>query len=230
MKISTNTKLIKRNARIGQILMWSGMGVLVVGLYLNLKNDPAYYLYVLLSLPVGFILSQIGLTFNNRWGRQPRQEEKINESLKGLDNKYSLYHYLTPVDHLLVGPAGVWILIPFRQGGKVSYQGKRWNQQGVNLFSRIFMQESLGRPDLEIAAQQQDLDKYLAKKLPENDTVAVQTALVFLNPKVVLETSDAPFPAIPLEKLKDFIRRRAKENPLPLEKAAQLVEIFPPAE
>src|SRR4030065_1166954 len=114
MNIIRNEKLIKRNSRIAQITVVAGLAVLAAGMFISFR----YKEQVTLSmgaLLVGFLLSQIGIYFSNRWGRRPRPDELLDQSLKGLDSKFTLYHYSTPVAHLLLGPAGVWLLLPYHQ-------------------------------------------------------------------------------------------------------------------
>ncbi|HZU87518.1 MAG TPA: hypothetical protein VFF78_08550, partial [Anaerolineaceae bacterium] len=111
MKIITNHKTIKRSRKIGQYTTLGSLGILVVGFITSINPDPSLFIWALLALMVGFLLSQIGIYYGNRFGRTPRYDERINQSLKGLDEKYSIYHYMTPVPHLLVGPAGIWVLV-----------------------------------------------------------------------------------------------------------------------
>ena len=64
---------------------------------------------------------------------------------------------LPPTAHLLVGPVGVWVLMPRHQAGRITYDENknRWRQKGGNFYLKIFAQENLGRPDLEIGIRNQ---------------------------------------------------------------------------
>lgn len=228
MKIYTNTKLIKRNARIGSILMVSGMVILVIGLILNFQANPDLLIYAFLTLPVGFILAQIGMFFNNRWGRRPRQEEVISQSLKGLDDRFTLYHFETPVDHLLIGPAGIWVVVPFLQRGKITFEDGKWRQKGVNVFMKYFAQEGISRPDLEVGAQVNDLKRFFEKHYPSEEKPPINSVMVFLHPKVELDASESDTPAITGAKLKDLIRKQMKTNPLPQSQIEMANNLFLP--
>src|SRR5512137_1634014 len=81
MKIVTNDRLIKRNAKIGQYTSLGALVVLGIGLYITFKY-PTYFAYSLAALLIGFIMSQIGIHFTNRWGRNPHPDEIIDKSLK----------------------------------------------------------------------------------------------------------------------------------------------------
>jgi hypothetical protein len=173
--------------------------------------------YSLGALAGGFILTQIGMYMGNRWGRSPRPDENLDASLKGLPGDYSIYHYTAPVPHLLIGPAGAWVLLPYRQRGIVTYTRNRWRvgKGGfMQAYMSIFGQEGIGRPDLEAEGQIISLRKLLGKSLGENEMPNIQAALVFMNEQADIQVNDAPFPALKLKQLKDFIRQKAKERPI----------------
>jgi formate hydrogenlyase subunit 3/multisubunit Na+/H+ antiporter MnhD subunit len=86
MKVITNERLIKRNARIGQIATFGGLLVLIGGLVITYRN-PAYASLSWVALIGGFALSQIGMYFGNRWGRHPRPDELVDQGLKGLNDQ-----------------------------------------------------------------------------------------------------------------------------------------------
>jgi hypothetical protein len=224
MEIFTNESLIKRNARIGQIGSLAGLVVLAGGMFISFTRADLF-VYSLGALLVGFILSQIGIYFGNRWSRRPRPDEHLNTSLKGLDGRYSLYHYTTSVPHLLVGPAGVWVLLPRNMRGRITYDKGRWKQKGGNLYLKIFAQEGLGRPDLEIGGTLDSARKFLVETLPEdNEAPDIQAALVFTNDATEVDADNAPIPTLHAKKLKDFIRKTAKNKPISMDKVKDIQE------
>ena len=232
MNIIRNEKLIKRNARIAQITVISGLAVLAGGMFVSFRWKEQVGLSMG-ALLFGFLLSQIGIYFSNRWGRRPRPDELLDQSLKGLDSKFTLYHYSTPVSHLLLGPAGVWLLLPYHQRGKITYSNGRWKQIGGNLYLKIFAQENLGRPDMDVMGEMQRLQNYLGKKLPDEQIPDLKAALIFTNPKTVIEipeTADPPAETVSLGKLKETIRKQGKGKGLSQEKIKLLEDCFGTAE
>ena len=228
MKVITNTKIINRNKKIGQVTSVVSLLILGAGLYLSMaKTD--LLLYSFIALMIGFLLSQVGIYYGSRWGKSPRPDEMITASLKGLEDKYQLYHYSLVVPHLLIGPAGIWLIAPYSQGGQISYDEKkgRWKQKGGNAYMKIFGQESLGRPDLDVQAYQQDIQKFFNKDLNLSDTPDINTVLVFTNEKVQIDANNAPVPTIPLSKLKDLIRKKAKEKPQEYEEILEIQKLLP---
>ena len=216
MKIIKNEKLIKRNAKIGQYTSMGALAVLGVGMYISFTR-PELFVWAVGALLIGFTLTQIGMYFGNRWGRSPRPDEKLDAGLKGLTKDFSIYHWTTPIAHLLVGPAGIWVLLPYHQRGQVAYRKNRWKMAGggfLQNYMRLFGQEGVGRPDLEAESEIASIHKALAKKLDEDEIPEIKAVLIFTTEGVEIEAEDAPMPALPLKKLKDFMRQRAKEKPI----------------
>jgi hypothetical protein len=162
----------------------------------------------------GFILFQVGTYFMNRFGRRPRAHELLIAALKGMTKDYTLYNYLTPVSHLLVGPAGVWVIEYYYQRGNISYQNGRWHQKGGGFmlnYMKIFGQEGLGRPDLEVKADMDSVSNTLKKALGE-DAPPVNVALVFGDERAQIAADEAPNPTMKIKELKEFLRKYAKAN------------------
>jgi len=217
MKIYSDEKLVKRNKVIGNVLSLGSLAILGIGMFLSFKDNSGTYLpFTFGSLIVGFLLFQVGNFYMAKWGKSPRPDELITQSLKGLDGNYSLYHYKTSISHLLVGPSGVFALLPYNQPGLITYNPdrNRWKQSGGNFFLKTFGGESLGRPDLDAKYASQDLERLLAKIDVNVEKNTQKSILVFTNPKAELNAEGSEIPAIPLEKLKDYIRKQTKSNPL----------------
>jgi hypothetical protein len=227
MNIIRNDKLINRNSKIGQFALLGGLVVLAGGMFLSFRY-PEQYGLSLAALMLGFLASQVGIYFSNRWGRRPRLDEQLDAALKGLDKKYTLYHYSSPVSHLLVGPSGVWVLLPYYQRGTMTYENGRWRQHGGNLYLKLFAQEGLGRPEAEVVAEVDRMQGFLSKGLPEGSVVPpVQAAMVFTNPKATIsipEGAEPPTPAVTLKELKELIRKAGKGKSLTPDKVTMVQE------
>jgi hypothetical protein len=228
MIIITNDKLIRRNARIAQVTGLAGLVILLIGMYVLFKY-PTEFTLIWGTVIAGFILSQVGIYFTNRWGRVPRPDQHLDKALKGLDSNYTIYHYSGPTPHILVGPAGLWALIPEYQRGTIIYEKGKYRQKGGGFvlgYLKIFGQEGLGRPELEAEAEKEAIQKFLKKKMPDKELPAVQAALVFTDERAVLETDEAPTPTMESKKLKDFIRKKAKSKSLSMDRIRELREVL----
>jgi hypothetical protein len=225
MKVISNDKLIKRNGKIGNITSLSSIAILGVGMFFSFKDtDGSYLPYTFGALIVGFLMFQVGNYYMGKWGKSPRPDENLSSALKGLDNTYTLYHYMTPISHLLVGPAGVICLVPLNQAGAINYDAdkKHWKQTGGNFFMKIFGGEGLGRPENEVKYTVEDAAKFLTKNEIDISPLEPEPILVFTNSKATLSAEESPVPAVLGDKLKEFIRKRAKDKPLSLEKIKEI--------
>ena len=239
MNILTNEKTIRRNSRIGSYTMFAGLGLVVVSMVLLykmndtqfLQDNPNIVIWTMATLFGGFMVVQIGTFFTNRYGRRPRTDEVLGSTLKGLTKDYTLYNYLAPVNHLLVGPAGVWVIEPYYQRGTIGYDSKRsrWTQSGGGFYvayMKIFGQEGIGRPDLEVKA---DVDSLAAafKKAFGDEVPEINVALVFTDPRTEVNAEDAPQPTMMVKDLKDFLRKYAKGHPFPADQIERITAALP---
>ena len=229
MKIIRNEALIKRNGRIGQWMSLGALAVLGAGMYLSF-TQPSLFVYSIGALILGFTMTQVGMYFSNRWGRSPRPDEQLDAGLKGLPGDVTIYHYAAPAAHLLVGPMGIWTVLPYHQRGTLSYEKNRWRLRGGGFMQRymtIFGQEGLGRPDLEAASQVEAVRSHLVRKLDEEAVPPINAVLVFTSEGSKIDATGAPLPAVQLKKLKDFLRQKTKENPVPLDVISSVKDSLP---
>jgi len=224
MNIERNDKLIQRNARIAQFTMLGGLLVLGGGMFVSFRYPEEVGLS-LAALLLGFIFSQVGIYFLNRWGRKPRPDEQLDKALKGLDKKYTIYHYATPASHLLVGPTGLWVLLPQYQRGTITFSKGRWRQKGGGIlyqYLKIFAQEGLGRPDLEVKSEIEAIENVLKKALPEESLPPIQAALIFTHPQAKIEIpkeETPPAETVTADELKKLVQRATRGKTLSVEKA-----------
>jgi len=229
MKLVLDEKIIKRNTAIGRYSSLVALLILGGGMYVTFAF-PEQVTLSFGALLVGFLLSQFGIYFGNRWGRRPRTDERLTANLKGLTKDYSLYHYASPVSHLLVGPAGVWIIEPYYQRGTITYEKGRWRQKGGGFllsYLKIFAQEGLGRPDIEIESDTESLKKFLTKQLGEGQVPPINTVLVFTDERAELKADDAPHPTLKLGALKEFFRKTAKSTPMSAPDFKRVTDVLP---
>jgi len=212
VKIVTNQKLVERNAKIGRYSGIASLVILAGGMFLSFRFQNQVW-YSLTALILGFTLSQVSIFYSTRFARSPRPDQQLDAALKGLDDRYAIYHYASPVSHVLVGPAGIWILFPFSQKGTITYNQKkeRWQRKGGNLYMKFFAQDSIGRPSLEIETGKEQLRKKLTQ-IPEFEVPELHAALVFTHEEAEVEAEDAPAATLHALQLKKMIRKREKSE------------------
>ncbi|MGZ9234661.1 MAG: hypothetical protein ACXW4E_03985 [Anaerolineales bacterium] len=228
MKSIKNEKLIKRNGTIGNWTSMAALAVLGLGMYISFVRTELFT-YSLIALVLGFTLTQIGMYMGSKFGRSPRPDERLDAGFKGLQNEFVMYHYTTPASHLLVGPAGTWVVMPYHQKGQVEFKKNRWRISGggfLQSYMRIFGQEGMGRPDIEIENEIKALRKYLAKNMDESEIPEINALMVFTNENVEVNANDSPIPALKLKQVKEFMRQKAKEKKISADTTNKLKSVL----
>jgi len=222
MRIFANEGLYKRNTRLAFAANLAGMFFLVASIFVLFNSDQFFGLYLLFLL-LGIVLVQVG-TYFGRWNRRP--DLAFNQALSSLDDNYSLYHFRTAVSHLLLGPTGLWILIPRHTRGAITYDSrrKRWRAKSRGILSR-FGQEAIGRPILDASMEAEALDRYLQKHWTEGG-LRVQAALVFMDEAAEVQAGDAPIPTASIKKLKQVLLKADEKNLLTQNQIKQLNDLF----
>jgi hypothetical protein len=82
---------------------------------------------------------------------------------------------------------------------------------------RIFGQEGLGRPDIEIDSEIKSVRRHLSKQMDESEIPEINALMVFTNDDIEVDGADAPIPALKLKQVKEFMRIKAKEKKIPAE-------------
>ena len=228
MYIYTNEKKLKKNKNISKYTTLAAFAILIAGAVAAFS--PKYITLSFIALIVGFIVSQISISFTSKWGREPSNNNIFNVKLKGLSNNFSIYHYMDPVDHLLVGTAGAFILMPYFQGGEIGYNESkgRWTQKKANWFMKLFGQESLGRPDVDCETNLAAVRDYFISKGIDFPEDKIHPVLVFINPQAkLLEDQNFKYDTIPLGKLKNTIANYAKADRLSPEFIDEVTDKLP---
>ena len=167
MEAFVNERKVKVNTEIGRWSSLGGLVVLIVGLVVSFRR-PELVWVTMLCLLVGFLASIFGAYYANHWTRTPRADQLLTQALKGISNRYHMYHYLLPVPHVLLGPTGLYVIRAFLHEGRVWYDGKRWRQKrSVTRFLGMTGQDALADPVRDAEYDAERLRRWLAKRMEE---------------------------------------------------------------
>lgn len=226
MRIFTNHTLIRRNHNLGRALVFIGLGTLAVGFVLSFTN-PEAVLVVMAAALVGTLVSQAGITFLNRWGRNPRTDEMIDAAMKGLDNRFSVFHFSLGADHLVTGTAGTYAINARTEEGDILYEGESFYQ----VRPRSGLLRRGGRSELrslesDAAKQAESAKAALLSNLDPPEEIAVVPMTVFLSDSVNVRTDPEVNGQIVLHrsKLKDWLRHASGGTRLNKTKVKQLAD------
>jgi hypothetical protein len=161
----------------------------------------------------------------NRWVREPRADQALAQGLKGFDDRYRLYNYTLPAPHVLLSPAGLYVLTAMGQDGTVRYEEDKFHRNfSVGRIFRFMADEGMGRPFAEGDAQVRALRQYLEGHAAA-EGVDIQNIVVFYNPRVQLIVTEPSRPVIEPKGLKKVVRKQ-REDRLSGSQYRKLQELF----
>ena len=230
MQVYCNEKYVHNRARLGRYASFAGMGILLVGLIITWTAGPDGLMLSFLALIVGFIMSQVGLYYANRFGRPERPDQILAKAMKGFDDRYNLFQYTSPASNVLVTPTACFAFAVKMQRGTIRYEKGKWKTaKGFRSFFLWLASDNLGNPSKEAILEADSLQRFLEKKLPGVE-VPVQPVIVFGNPAAEIDASGSPVPAVHYKKLKDWLRGPGKSGTLSAGARDQLIELLSPPE
>lgn len=209
MQLALNQRLVRRYSLMGNAFFFGGLAAAILVLVLSFTRPQDSLMLTGIAL-MAFIIAQIGVSFVNRYGRHPRIDELLSDALKGLDGRFSLFHYLIGFEHVLIGPPGVLILLPRSEAGTISYDDSGWIQTVTKggLFRRPGPRP-IRSIDRETQHAVEAVQRALRLTLGEVEP-AIKPVLVFYHAQAKVEVSDSPILAAHVKKLKSTIRKLPK--------------------
>lgn len=218
---------IERLKKASQYISAFGFLLLVAALILGFVNPDRYLGLQVAALPIGWLLSQIGLYLAHRYLRKPRPDEVLDEALRKVARQGRMYHYLLPAPHVLLTPAGPIVFVTKYQTGRISAEGDRWQQRGVGLFRKFFSQESLGNPTKEAERYVKALAGYIDRQAPDVEEVPVGAIIVFTSKNITeLDVENSSIPAMHATKLRGYLKQQGPGETLPEATYNALQEAF----
>jgi hypothetical protein len=219
MRIVRDDEMIARRRRVGQVASLVGLGILGAGMVIVFFG-PRWGIPVeiavwvpLGTLLIGFVLSQVGLYYTNRWGRTPRPDQLLDASLKGLGKEYKIYHYVLPAPHVLLTPEGPVVIVVRLERGEITATGEKWKQKQSAWRILTFLgREGLGNPTREAQYLVQQVQRLIGEHLEEPVEGAVDGVIAFLADQITLNVEDTPVPVVRGAKLKGFLRSRQETS------------------
>src|ERR671928_1648145 len=132
MQLVANQQLVRNRVRLGIGFHLAALAVFALGLLLSLQTDTTRELPLTswAAILAGLALYSLGQTQLRRWGPRNRQEEPLGQAIRGLDDRYKLYAFLSSSlpDYILVSPAGVQVVVVRQETGQVACVRDQWRK------------------------------------------------------------------------------------------------------
>lgn len=203
MQVITHEAMIQRNRKISQAsFLFSLVALLAAFLFGNALagNDPNTAFYFQCGiLPTLFLVILFSVRMANNWIREPLPWDSIQEAVRGLSSNARLYHFVFPARHVLIAPAGVFVIYPLFQERPLRIKNNRWSMPG-SLFSAIFTfmrQENIGDPFREAKAEAEIMQRVLDTRFPDSG-IEVQPIIFFTSKRAKEVEIDEAEPLIPI--------------------------------
>lgn len=224
MRVHTNAALLRRRSRTSGAFLLAATVCLLGGFFLSLFQQDLAVQYGLsiASLVVGLFLWSRNLSYLQRWGPRWRQDAKLERALRGLDDRYHLLVAPGPAlpDYLLVGPMGVFVVLPSAVGGIVRVRKDDWTHAGGRSLALRWLfwfspDPSFGDPPAELKRAIQRTRFFLGERLPTEvqAQLKIEGLAVFTDPAISLAVQDPNEPATSLRSLRNRVQRLPKSLP-----------------
>jgi len=204
MRIAVDENLVQRRGRAARNAMTVSVMLLLVAAALSFNTRyilPAYGC-LLISLPLVIWGSNRAI----KYLREPRPDQVIAKTLKGMDHAYQFYSFKFPAEQVLLCPNGLYALQLRMVDGKISCKGNQWHRKFVwSRILRLLTDEWLGNPGYQARTEANRLQHFLAERAPDLD-VQVLPLAVFLHPDVELALDNPVVPAVIARDLKAYLR------------------------
>lgn len=214
MFVISNEKLIKTRTTWSGRLMLAGFGLILGSAVLTFLNPttPTFILPAYAALFGGFIIFNIGASAGAKWRLLPRADQALARALKGLDQRYRLYNFLLPAEHVLLTPAGITIFQVRRLAGVISCTGDRWFQK-KSILSRLRFaaEEQLGNPTKDLEREMTAMRTLLDANL-EGDPIPLEGLIFFPNPNAQLTITGSQIPVLTGKDIKNTIRQATAQR------------------
>lgn len=232
MQLVANKQLVRNRVRLGGGLYAVSLGVFLLGLVVTRPADEAAASASLVAsyatIGIGMVLWLAAMSQLRRWGPRQKQEQVLADAISDLDDRYKLYAFLSSQmpEYVLVGPAGVHVLVVKNERGRITCSRDRWRKAGQHALFAAF-DPPLGNPS---AAAQDGIRK--VRQVLEAaglSDVPVAALVVFVHDKAQLQVEGCTTPVVKLRTLKDALLRasgRGKHVALTAARVREVRAIF----
>ncbi|MDP3046937.1 MAG: hypothetical protein Q8O07_05605 [Chloroflexota bacterium] len=211
MQTVTNTRLVESRGKWGKRLTWIGLFFLFGAVFMPFRPELVPWSWPVMIF--GFVVTNLGMFYFNRYVRPPLPQDILDKELKGLDNRYRLFNYLGPVEHVLITPTGVLAITIRRMSGDIRCRGEKWSMKtGLLNKLRFFSEDQLGNPSYDLRRDVSKVQNLLESRLPAADgekPVPIGGFVFFSNPDANLSIEDASVRVLNTKNMKDYLRKLA---------------------
>lgn len=235
MHVVVNEKLISTRVKIASAAHLAALAVFAVGLFISWSNpEPTMeqMASAYAAIIVGLVLYNVGQFFLRRFGPRFRADGILAKTLKGLDRRYTLLAFPSTKlpDTILVGPAGIQVIVARPHGGAISCRANEWSRDpgtGLKRLTGLFGGTPFGDPSKDVGKGIARIRERLEQRgIPEKQQPPVDGIIVFTNPAAKLRIDGCSYPVTGLKGLRSNVRggKGSRERALDERSAERVVQ------
>lgn len=215
MHVVVNQKLISTRVKIASAAHLAALAVFAVGLFVSWSNpEPTMeqMAAAYAAIVVGLILYNAGQIFLRRFGPRFRADGILAKTLKGLDRRHTLLAFPATKlpDYILVGPAGIQVIVPRAHNGAISCRANQWRRDpgsGLKRLMGLFGGVPFGDPSQDVSKGIARIRQRLEQAgIAESQQPPVEGIIVFTNPAAKLRIDGCSYPVTGLKGLRSNVR------------------------
>lgn len=177
-----------------------------------------------------FLIASL-VVFENHttWGIGAQGEEKVAESLSHLDESYYVVHDVVlpgmvkeNIDHVVLGPNGIFAVETKNHKGYITCQGDWWNQRKIGRRGTPYLGD-IGSPSKQVKRKAALLNRFIQNHLKTN--LYINGIVVFTNEEAKLKIINPTVAVVRTQELCNFIQHyRSTPKTINLEELEALLK------
>lgn len=214
------------------LLTIAGSFVMTLGVFVD-------KIYTFLGGAFTFILCgylyESKLTQARIWRAGLKGQKKVEEVLSSLDDSYILMNNISlplkscDIDHLLIGPNGIFLIETKNYKGEISCTGDIWEYQKIGKMGGVY-KGYISNPSKQLKRNVWELKSFLDKKTKRlfgenNFPYWIQGIVVFTNEETVLNVKDETVTILKVDDLLNYIKS-FKKNKLSISDIEKILPLF----
>jgi hypothetical protein len=199
-------------------------------------------LVTLIFYGLGIIFTGISIYFfvkSNQYKKGQDGENLIIECLKKLNDNYQLINDVVlpesygNIDHLLLGPNGVFVIETKNYNGEIICNGDEWynhydGEVKISMKGRPYYKPGrdydIKSPSKQIKKNAAKLKQFIEKEL--NKKIWIEVVVVFTNPEVNLELNHPTVPILKINDVYNYIKNKKAKIGLSLKDLESIERII----
>ncbi len=217
---------------IGVLILLFVVGLCIIAFGIN---HPYFFVFIVagafISIFTGYWIDQKNKEINI-WKAGLIGQENVENILNLLSDEWNLINnYVIPrkscdIDHLLVGPKGIFVIETKNYNGKIECNGDSWSYTKTGKNGGIY-KGHINNPSKQLKRNVWELRNYLEKKIYGKGQLPfwIQGILVFTNTHAQLELRDETVVVLKTRQLIPYLQKFQNE-PIPATEIKRIIKVL----